>query len=103
RRVAALARPPEAAGRSLAQPLSSLSRTDLALLRRAHIGIVGQEPGLVPFLSALDTVGFSLQLPGRRGATEAKALAALAEMGLGHRAVQRVDRLSAGERQRVAV
>jgi putative ABC transport system ATP-binding protein len=101
--LAGLDRPSQGEVLLLGRPISRLPRTELALLRREHIGVVGQEPGLVAFLSALENVSFALQLRGAGADARARALAALAEMGLEGRADQRVDRLSVGERQRVAV
>jgi putative ABC transport system ATP-binding protein len=101
--LAGLDRPTHGDVLLLGNSIARLSRTDLALVRRAHVGLVGQEPGLVPFLSALENVAFGLQLRGAAGHVEETALAALTEMGLEQRVRQRVDRLSAGERQRVAV
>jgi ABC-type lipoprotein export system ATPase subunit len=88
----------------LGTPVAALGRGPRAGLRRAHIGLVGQEPGLVPFLSARENVELALALrngdaEGARGRT----LEALAGVGLTERADQRVSRLSAGERQRVAI
>ena len=82
-------------GRSLA----GLDRSGRAELRRDLVGFVGQQPGLVPFLSAWENVELGLAL---RGAPASGALEALAAVGLSERAEQRVARLSAGERERVA-
>jgi ABC-type lipoprotein export system ATPase subunit len=101
--LAGLVRPTSGEVRVLEQPISQLSRTELAQLRREHVGVVGQEPGLVPFLSASENVGLALSLRGGHAADGAAAQEALAAVGLTQRAEQRVDRLSAGERQRVAV
>ena len=83
---------------------SRLSRAELALVRREKIGVVGQEPGLTPFLSAVENVALSLSLRAP-DAPDALRVSreALAELGVEERADQRVDRLSAGERQRVAL
>jgi ABC-type lipoprotein export system ATPase subunit len=83
--------------------ISRLPRAQRSLLRRDHIGIVGQEPGLIPFLSAAENVALALSLRGVNGAAPERAREALAEVGLEARADQHVSRLSAGERQRVAV
>ena len=100
--LAGLARPTAGEVRLLDRPISTLSRTELALIRREHIGVVGQEPGLVPFLSASENVELSLSLRGiTTGGSATKD--ALEAVGLERRSAQRVDRLSAGERQRVAV
>ena len=100
--LAGLVRPTSGEVRLLDRPLSTLSRTELALVRREHVGVVGQEPGLVPFLTATENVDLALALRGGSGPGSATA-DALAAVGLTERAEQRVDRLSAGERQRVAV
>jgi ABC-type lipoprotein export system ATPase subunit len=81
-------------------PLSGLDRTGRAELRRRLVGFVGQQPGLVPFLSARENVELALAV---RGAPEAGALETLESVGLAERAEQRVSRLSAGERERVAI
>jgi ABC-type lipoprotein export system ATPase subunit len=80
--------------------LRGLTRTELAALRRRHVGLVTQEPGLVPYLSALENVELALRL---RGAAPEDAREALCAVGLEERLSHRVARLSAGERQRVAI
>jgi ABC-type lipoprotein export system ATPase subunit len=82
-------------GRSLA----GLDRTARAELRRELIGFVGQQAGLVPFLSARENVELALAL---RTKPPDRALETLDAVGLSERAEQRVSRLSAGERERVA-
>jgi predicted ABC-type transport system involved in lysophospholipase L1 biosynthesis ATPase subunit len=52
----------------LGQPLSRLDRDGLAGLRRSSVAYVGQEPGLVGFLSAEENVTFTLGLRGVTGA-----------------------------------
>jgi ABC-type lipoprotein export system ATPase subunit len=88
----------------LGQEMSALDREARAGLRRASIGYVGQQPGLTPFLSARENVELALALHGVApgGATE-RALEVLEAVGLGERSEQRVERLSTGERLRVAV
>ena len=84
--------------------MSPLSRTEFSLLRRTLVGVVGQEAGLVPFLSALENVALALSLHEENGKDlVATARRALASLGVEARAEQRVTRLSVGERQRVAV
>ena len=84
----------------LGRELSGLDRSALAGLRRDHVALVTQEPGLVPYLSALENVTLGLDL---RGTAPDRARAALEEVGLGERLSQRASNLSAGERQRVAI
>ena len=82
--------------------LTTLDRAGRAELRRAKIAYVGQQAGLVPHLSALENVELTLALRGRDDGRFA-ALEALESVGLGERTTQRVDRLSQGERARVAI
>jgi ABC-type lipoprotein export system ATPase subunit len=86
------------------EPLAGRDRAALAALRRARIGVVGQELGLVPFLGALENVVLALELRGvPRAEAGHRASAWLERLGLSQRLDQRVIRLSAGERQRVAL
>ena len=86
------------------EAMSSLDRTGRAELRRTRLGVIAQDAGLVPFLSAQENVALAL---AARGLTDAEAETAAAEaldsVGLGELARQRVARLSLGERQRVAI
>jgi ABC-type lipoprotein export system ATPase subunit len=84
--------------------MADLDREARAALRRDHVAVIGQDPGLTPFLSARENVELGLALRGM-GADEAheRALDALGRVGLAERAEQRAARLSAGERQRVAI
>jgi ABC-type lipoprotein export system ATPase subunit len=81
------------------EDVATLDRGARARIRAAKIGYVGQQPGLIPHLSALENVELALALRG----TQADAHAALAAVGLQERATQRVSRLSTGERGRVAL
>jgi ABC-type lipoprotein export system ATPase subunit len=102
--LAGLVRPSAGEVLVLDRRLAQLSRTQLADLRREHVGVVGQEPGLVPFLSARENVALALALHRGEAKNGSEAAdEALAAVALEHRADQRVSRLSAGERQRVAV
>jgi ABC-type lipoprotein export system ATPase subunit len=85
-------------------PLSELDRESRAAFRAANVGYVGQEPGLIPFLSARENVelGLAVRDAEPAGRTE-RALHALDEVGLSDRTEQRISRLSSGERERVAL
>src|SRR5205807_7351204 len=73
-------------------------------LRRSAVAYVGQEPGLVGFLSAAENVAFTLTLRGMdEESADERARQALTQIGLGARLDQHAARLSAGERQRVAI
>jgi putative ABC transport system ATP-binding protein len=84
----------------LGTDLTTLDRAARARFRRDHVGYVGQQPGLVPALSALENVELALALRGR---PPDGALETLVAVGLEDRATQRVSRLSTGERGRVAI
>ncbi|HEY7694085.1 MAG TPA: ATP-binding cassette domain-containing protein [Gaiellaceae bacterium] len=101
--LAGLDRPSE--GEVLVQglELETMSRSESAAVRREHVALITQEPGLVPHLSARENVELGLLVRGAEGDTDAAAAAALTEVGLGARLDHRADRLSAGERQRVAI
>jgi putative ABC transport system ATP-binding protein len=84
--------------------LAVMSPNDKARLRRRTIGYVFQDYNLLPGLTAAENVSLPLELdgcPARRA--RATGLAALAELGLAHRAESYPDELSGGERQRVAI
>src|SRR6185369_11554670 len=84
--------------------VSDLDRTARARFRADTVGLVGQEPGLVPFLSARENVELGLSLRGvGPDEAESRAREALVAVGLGERLESRVAVLSAGERERVAV
>jgi ABC-type lipoprotein export system ATPase subunit len=88
----------------LGTELGRLDRDARAGFRRERIGLVGQQPGLIPFLSARENVELALALRGVDGdEARARAVDTLASVGLAERAEQRVSRLSTGERGRVAI
>jgi len=84
----------------LGTELTRLDRAGRADIRRDHVGYVGQQPGLVPVLSALENVELALAL---RGLPPDNARETLVAVGLEDRVEQRVSRLSTGERGRVAI
>jgi ABC-type lipoprotein export system ATPase subunit len=84
--------------------LSRLDRDARAAFRREHVGVVGQTPGLSGLLSARENVELVLGIRGVDGVeAHERAMDALAIVGLADNAVRAVDRLSAGERERVAL
>jgi ABC-type lipoprotein export system ATPase subunit len=98
--IAGLERPSAGVVRVAGTPLGDLTRSELATLRRRHVALVTQEPGLVPYLSALENIDLGLAL---RGVPGEGARDALCSVGLEERLNHPVARLSAGERQRVAI
>ncbi|MBL8923730.1 MAG: ABC transporter ATP-binding protein [Myxococcaceae bacterium] len=84
--------------------LGSLSRKQLADLRRDHIGFVFQSYNLVPVLTALENAEYVLELRGVDTATRRQKVKALFErMGLGQYLDARPLKMSGGQQQRVAV
>ena len=84
--------------------VSSLDRAARAALRRERIAVVGQAPGLSGFLSARENVELGLALRGvARDETSERATEALAAVGLAPHTDRRVELLSAGQRERVAL
>lgn len=84
--------------------VSSLDRAARATLRRERIAVVGQAPGLPGFLAARENVELGLALRGvdPEDARD-RAVDALAAVGMTAHAERRVDLLSAGQRERVAL
>lgn len=84
--------------------LAGLDDEHLALLRRRRIGFVFQRYNLLPELSLAENVALPLELDGKpRSLCREAALAALEQVGMGHRADHRPDSVSGGEQQRAAI
>ncbi|POX57162.1 ABC transporter ATP-binding protein [Streptomyces sp. Ru71] len=83
---------------------TGLSRAELTTLRRRRIGLVFQQPSLLPSLTAVEQLQVMAQLAGRRPrAARERALALLDAVGLAELAGRRPHQLSGGQRQRVAI
>jgi len=84
--------------------LSTLSRTDLAALRRRSIGYVFQELNLIPSLTAAENVALPRELDGTRvRAARKEALQAMEDVGVAELADRFPDEMSGGQQQRVAI
>jgi putative ABC transport system ATP-binding protein len=86
------------------QSLASMSKNDLARLRRVSVGYVFQQFNLLPSLTAAENISLPLELDGMKP-DEARIFAeiSLEEVGLGGMADRYPDQLSGGEQQRVAI
>jgi putative ABC transport system ATP-binding protein len=82
--------------------LKDLSEDQRAAVRAGRVGFVFQSFQLIEGLTALENVALPMELQGVRDA-EARARAALDEVGLGHRVRHFPRVLSGGEQQRVAL
>jgi putative ABC transport system ATP-binding protein len=83
---------------------AGLSRAELAGLRRHRIGIVFQQPNLLPSLTAVEQLQVMARIDGRRGrAARERAMELLDAVGLAGQAGRRPHRLSGGQRQRVNI
>lgn len=89
---------------ALGQDISHLDRRELERFRLLHTGFVFQGFNLFPALTATEQVQLPLGYMGvddKHGAE--RAVRALEEVGMTHRAHMRPAELSGGERQRVAI
>jgi len=83
---------------------TGLGSEQLARLRRENIGFVFQSYHLFPTLTAAENVRLALDVRGEPSpAAHGKAEAALATVGLAHKAQSFPRELSGGEQQRVAI
>ncbi|MET8096322.1 ABC transporter ATP-binding protein [Streptomyces sp. NPDC005236] len=80
----------------------ALTSAERAVLRRREIGIVFQQPNLLPSLTALEQLQVMGHLDGRRQVTR-RAQELLGAVGLGDLAHRRPHQLSGGQRQRVNI
>jgi len=82
--------------------LTVLGEDDLARFRREHLGIVFQAFHLIPTMTALENAALPLEFAHHPKA-RSRAMEALEQVGLGHRAAHYPSQLSGGEQQRVAL
>lgn len=87
--------------------LTHLSEKDLAQLRRSVIGMIFQQPNLLPSLTARQQLVLTAHLRGVRGAELKRVAAQAGELlelvGLSGSADRRPHQLSGGQRQRVNI
>ncbi|MEV6214698.1 ABC transporter ATP-binding protein [Nocardia sp. NPDC051833] len=87
--------------------LATLSRRAASTVRRTAMGIVFQQPNLIPALTALEQLEVTAHLGGKRrtgrAETRTRATELLAAVGLAEHAGKRPAQLSGGQRQRVNI
>ncbi|MFF3518776.1 ABC transporter ATP-binding protein [Streptomyces sp. NPDC002573] len=85
-------------------PTTGLTRSELAELRRHKIGIVFQQPNLLPSLTAAEQLQVMAQIDGRSPKkARGRATDLLDAVGLADHAHRRPHQLSGGQRQRVNI
>jgi putative ABC transport system ATP-binding protein len=86
------------------QELSKLSRTELATIRRRHVGFVFQFFNLIPSLTVDENVAFPAALDGGKESSYGRRRDELLDvLGLAGRRAKLPAQLSGGEQQRVAI
>ena len=86
------------------ESLIGKSESELAMMRRRHIGIVFQFFNLLEGMSVVENVVMPALIAGRkRKAAEARARDLLDLLGIGDKARQMPAALSGGQRQRLAI
>ncbi|MFF9374940.1 ABC transporter ATP-binding protein [Streptomyces griseoluteus] len=86
------------------QDTTRLTRGELTALRRRTIGIVFQQPNLLPSLTAAEQLQVMAQIDGRSPRTaRRRAMELLDAVGLAGQAGRRPHQLSGGQRQRVGI
>lgn len=90
--------------RCLGHELAGASETNLVAVRR-HIGYIFQAHNLLPFMTARQNVGMSLEMHQgiNRRVAQMQASEMLEQVGLGDRISYYPDKLSGGQKQRVAI
>ncbi len=84
--------------------LSALSENKLPDIRLRNFGFIFQDFNLLSALNVQDNVAFAAELTGMgHHAAREKAAKLLTELGLGHRLTFSAEKLSGGEKQRVAI
>ena len=90
--------------RVMGRSLAAMSETERTILRRDHVGLVFQFFYLMPHLSVHDNVALPALIAGEKPRRFGPRVAHLLDrVGLSDRTHERVQKLSGGEMQRVAI
>lgn len=85
-------------------PTTGMTRRELTDLRRHRIGMVFQQPNLLPSLTAAEQLQVMAHIDGRSPAgARGRAMELLDAVGLASHAHRRPHQLSGGQRQRVNI
>ena len=86
------------------QNLFTMSEKELVLYKRDTVGFVWQNNGrnMLPFLSAIENVMLPMNLSSTKHKHD-KAIELLEMVGMGHKKHSRMNMLSGGEQQRIAI
>ncbi len=103
--IGALDRPSSGMVEFDGEQIGEMTKNQLAMLRRYHIGFIFQSYNLIPVLTAFENVEFALQIARgkKRESTEERVMDLLRQVGLKGMEDRRPNALSGGQKQRVAV
>ena len=102
--LGALLKPTEGTIRLNGKAISELSERELPMVRLQQFGFIFQDFNLLSALTVLENVALVASLAGRKkGQAQQKAERLLTQLGLGERLHFLPEKLSGGEKQRVAV
>ncbi len=86
------------------EDITTKSKSELSKFRLNNLGFIFQAYNLIPVLTALENIEFSMMLKGiPEKEREEKALALMEELGIKELAHKRPNEMSGGQQQRVAV
>jgi len=84
--------------------LASLTRSELAEVRKNRIGFVFQSYNLIPVMTAYENAAFVLELQGvDKQEQQQRVMQTLSDVGLAGLEHRRPDEMSGGQQQRVAI
>jgi putative ABC transport system ATP-binding protein len=102
--IGALDRPSSGSVFFEGEDLATKSKTELAALRLKRLGFIFQAYNLIPVLSAIENIEFTMMLSGvPEGERKERALSMMKDLGIGELADKRPNEMSGGQQQRVAV
>ena len=101
--LSALDYPTEGEVNFMGTDVTRLNENERSRFRRYHIGFVFQSVALIPMMTAIENVEFTLRMSKYKGDRKKRAEECLRMVGLGARLNHLPQELSGGEQQRVAI